>query len=325
MTGSHDPAAPGSDASGWIEAFAFVIAVSVLNVLYAYAVARGAHVVVFVLYAMIGTSVAMLAMSGLGADAARVIAHPASWVYGISTVALEGVYFLLVGLVSPAEASLTARLSVPMSLLVAWVYFSARLEARQIIGSIIVVAAVAPVLMMLPAQNRNAATILGVLTALIVAIKTYASEYHPWNRRAGSIAEKVRVTGLVVLAATLLGVLATVVTMLAEAAGAIGPNAFTPSPGAFTHGPTIVLALGFGVVTLVAMSYLTFSSVVKIGTSNFLATSAVTPLSAYGLQLLAARAGLIEAPAFDFALLVPILLGIAGMLMIVTRGNGSPR
>lgn len=324
MTGNCHPAAPGRDATGWIEAFAFVIAVSVLNVLYAYAVARGAHVVVFVLYAMIGTSVAMLATSGLGADAARVIAHPASWVYGIATVALEAVYFLLVGLLSPAEASLTARLSVPMSLLVAWAYFSARLEARQIIGSVIVVAAVMPVLMLVPAQNRNAAAILGILTALIVAIKTYASEYHPWNRHAGSIAEKVRVTGLVVLAATLLVVLATGVTMLAEAAGAIGPNAFTPSPGAFTHRPTIVLALGFGVATLVAMSYLTFSSVVKIGTSNFLATSAVTPLPAYGLQLLAARAGLIEAPAFDFALLVPILLGIAGILMIVTRVDTRP-
>ncbi len=324
MTGGHH-ATSGHDASGWFEALAFVIAVSVLNVLYAYAVARGVHVVVFVLYAMIGTSAVMLAMSGLGADALRVVSHPASWVYGIATVALEGVYFLLVGLISPAEASLTARLSVPMSLLVAWAYFSARLKARQIIGSLVVVAAVAPVLALVPAENRNSAIILGVLTALIVAIKTYASEFHPWNRRAGNITEKVRVTGLVVLAATLLSVLATGASMLAVASGLIEPNAFTPSTSDFTHGPTIVLAFGLGVVTLVAMSYLTFSAVVKIGTSNFLATSAVTPLSAYGLQLLAARAGLIAAPAFDFALLAPILLGIAGMLMIVTRTGNRPQ
>ena len=325
MTEGRRPTMPQHDPSGWIEAFVFVIAVSVLNVLYAYAVARGAHVVVFVLYAMIGTSVAMLAMSGLGADAARVIAHPASWVYGIATVALEGVYFLLVGLISPAEASLTARLSVPMSLLVAWAYFSAPLQARQVIGGAIVVAAVVPVLMLVPVESRTAAIVLGGLTALIVAIKTYASEYHPWNRRAGTVAEKVRVTGLVVLAATMLGVVVTGALMLAAATGAIKTSPFTPPPSAFTHGPTIFLALGLGVVTLVAMSYLTFSSVVKIGTSNFLATSAVTPLSAYGLQLLAAHAGLIAAPAFDFALLAPILLGIAGMLMIVTRGNGAPR
>lgn len=322
MTKIHRPQAPPHDASGWIEAFAFVISVSVLNVLYAYAVARGAHVVVFVLVAMLGTSVAMLALSGLGDDAVRVIAAPASWVYGISSVALEGIYFLLVGLISPAEASLTARLSVPMSLLVAWLYFSARLGARQIAGGLIVVAAVVPVLALVPTQSRSAAIVLGVLTALIVAIKTFASEYHPWNRRADTVREKVRVTGLVVLAATVLGVGITALAMLAVASGVVAQNPFTPPLHAFTHGPTIALALGLGVVTLVAMSYLTFSSVVKIGTSNFLATSAATPLSAYALQLLAARAGLIEAPAFDIALLAPILLGIAGVLLIVTRGNG---
>ena len=96
---------------GWIEAAAFVIALSMLNVLYAYALAKGANVIVFVLYALIGASVAMLAVSGIGGEAWAIIKTPQSWIYGGASVALEAIYFLLVGLISPAEASLPARLS----------------------------------------------------------------------------------------------------------------------------------------------------------------------------------------------------------------------
>ncbi len=307
---------------GWIEAGLFVIAVSALNVLYAYAVAQGVSVIVFVLYALIGTSVVMLATSGAGKDAAAIIRAPQSWVFGGASVALEAIYFLLVGLMSPAEASLTARLSVPASLLIGWWLFSARITLRQVVGGLIVIAAVVPVLAWVPSDRRGVAIVLGVLCALTVAVKTFASEFHPWNRAAESIGEKIRVTGLVVLATTLLSLAVTGLAMMGAAAGLGSMDKVAPSPTAFVHAPTILLALLFGTAILTAMTYLQFSSVVKIGTSNFLATSALTPLSAYGLQTLAARAGLIQAPAFDVAMLVPILLGIAGVVLIVRTGNG---
>lgn len=307
---------------GWIEAGLFVIAVSALNVLYAYAVAQGANVIVFVLYALIGTSVVMLAASGMGSDARHVLAAPLSWIFGGASVALEAIYFLLVGLISPAEASLTARLSVPASLLIGWWLFSARITPRQVMGGLIVVAAVVPVLAWAPADQRGVAILLGVLCALAVAVKTFASEFHPWNRAAESIGEKIRVTGLVVLATTLLSLAVTGLAMMGAAVGLGSMDKVAPSPAAFVHVPTIVLALLFGTVILTAMTYLQFSSVVKIGTPNFLATSALTPLSAYGLQTLAANAGLIEAPAFDVAMLLPILLGIGGVVLIVRADNG---
>lgn len=309
-------------AVGWIEAAAFVIAVSMLNVLYAYAVAKGANVIVFVLYALIGASVAMLATSGLGSDALAVVTTRQSWIYGAASVGLEAVYFLLVGLISPAEASLTARLSVPASLFIGWWLFKARILPRQIAGGAIVIAAVVPVLAWVPSERRMTAVVLGVLCALAVAIKTFASEFHPWNRRAESLREKVRVTGLVVLATTTLTLIATGVAMLMVAAGVDSLIALAPPAHAFAHGPTIVLALVFGAAILTAMTFLQFSSVVKIGTANFLAMSAFAPLTAYALQTLAASAGLIMVPAFDVAMLGPIALGIFGVLLIVRSGNG---
>ena len=310
---------------GWIESAAFVVAVSMLNVLYAYAVAKGANVIVFVLYALIGASVAMLATSGIGRDAWAVITAPQSWVYGSASIALEAIYFLLVGLISPAEASLTARLSVPASLLIGWWLFSSNIKLRQFVGGLIVIAAVVPVLAWVAAEDRTMAIVLGLLCALAVATKTFASEFHPWNRAAESISEKVRVTGLVVLATTVLGLAATGLAMVAVSLGLDSLGAVAPPIGAFVHGPTIILALVLGTAILTAMSYLQFSSVVKIGTANFLATSAFAPLTAYALQALAAWMGLIVVPAFDPIMLVPIFVGIGGVMLVVRAGNGRWR
>ncbi|MCB1503725.1 MAG: hypothetical protein KDJ47_02005 [Hyphomicrobiaceae bacterium] len=320
--GSAANAASRHDLSGWMEAAAFVFAVSTLNVLYAYAVAKGANVVVFVLYALAGASVAMLAITGIGADWRRIILARESCIYGLSSVALEAVYFLLVGLISPAEASLTARLSVPASLLIGWWMFKARITARQVIGGLIVSAAVVPVLAWVPADKRATAITLGLLCALAVAIKTFSSELHPFNRTAETIWKKIRVTGLVVLATSALAFAATGVAMIASISGIEAARAIAPPAAAFLHVPTILLGLIFGTAILAAMSYLTFSSVVKIGTPNFLATSAFAPLMAYALQSLAAWAGLISVPAFDMVMLVPILAGIGGVLLIVRAGNG---
>lgn len=309
------------DISGWIEAAAFVFAVSVLNVLYAYAVAQGADVIVFVLYALAGASLAMLAVTGIGADWWGIVTAPASFVNGASSVALEAVYFLLVGLISPAEASLTARLSVPASLAIGWWLYGARITPRQIVGGLVVIAAVVPVLAWVVAEKRTQAIVLGLLCALAVAVKTFSSEMHPDNRAAEGIVEKIRVTGLVVLATTVLTLAATAFAMLAATSGFDAARTLAPQPAAFLHLPTILLALVFGAAILAAMSFLTFSSVVKIGTPNFLATSAFAPLMAYALQSIAARVGLITVPAFDMAMLVPILAGIAGVLLIVRTGE----
>lgn len=317
---NHAANATARALTGWIEAALFVIAVSVLNVLYAYAVAKGSNVVVFVLYALAGASAAMLATTGIGADWQRIVTARASFVYGASSVALEAVYFLLVGLVSPAEASLTARLSVPASLAIGWWLYGARIAPRQVLGGAIVIAAVVPVLAWVSADKRPEAITLGVLCALAVAVKTFSSEMHPDNRAASGIADKIRVTGLVVLATTMMAFAATALAMLAAIIGSDVARTFAPPPAAFLHAPTILLALVFGAAILALMSFLTFSSVVKIGTPNFLASSAFAPLMAYALQSLAARAGLIAAPAFDMAMLVPILAGIAGVLLIVSAG-----
>ncbi len=322
---ARDSQADRDNISGWVEAGLFVVAISFLNIVYAVADYAGAHPVVFVLYATAFASIGMLLATGLGRDPMGVILTWQSWLYGIASVAMEGFYFLLLGTVSPAEASLTLRLSIPASLFIGWLVFSRTISPGILVGTAIVIAAVLPVFWFLPEAARVPALVLAIACSFIAAIKTFASEFHPHNRAAKTVWEKLRVTGLVVLATAIAGLVLVLPLSGLSEMGVLPSSAFVPSVSAFFHWPTVLCAIGFGAPILLSMNYLTFSSAVKITTENFLATSAFTPLGALALQIIAASLGLLVVPAFDLWLLVLIAIGIVGMLIIVRSRQGVLR
>ena len=310
--------------NGWLEAGLFVLAISALTVVYAIAQQAGAHIIVFIVYAMSFAAAGMLALAGLGKNPIEVAFARESLVFGWSTVLLEAFYFLLLGLLTPAETSLALRLSVPVSLLVGWLLFRREMTSRLWLGSVIIVAAVVPLLYGVDTDVRVFAGILAVLCSLIVAVKTFSSEFHPANRAASTVREKLRVTGLVVLATTVIGVALLLPLVLLAAAGLVPDGGFIPPVAAFWHGPTLITAIVVGAPVFVAMTYLTFSSVVKIGTESFLATSAFTPFSVLAIESLAAAAGFLTLGTFDRALLPFIALGIVGVLIVVhARHHGG--
>lgn len=317
------PYSPGHDhaaarrRSGWIEAGLFVLAISILNMVYAIANAMGADVVVFVLYATAFAAIAMLAITGLGQDWRAVIAARQSWIFGGTTVAMEGFYYALVATTTPTEAALLMRLSVPASILVGWMLFGRAVERQVMVGMAVVIAGVVPILFGVPSEHVPAAIALTLICALIVSVKTFASEFHPWNRAAETLNEKLRVTGLVVLATGVLGFAVLIPSIALTQAGVLPQTGVVPEPEALWHGPTLILAILIGAPLLFAMNYLTFSSVVKISTENFLATSAFTPLTTLALQFAAVALGLISAPSLAWWLVPFIFVGIAGVLIIV--------
>src|SRR5690606_22417569 len=139
-------------------------------------------------------------------------------------------------------------------------------------------------------------------------------------RAARNVFEKMRITGLVVLVTGFASLFLVGLAAMLVGSGFAERNYLLPAPSDLWHWPTIVLALLVGGVLFATMSYLQFSSVVKIQTENFIATSAFMPLAALLIQSLAVLLGIIEAAVFDWRLLPGILLVIAGvMLLIVTR------
>lgn len=303
--------------NGWVEAGLFVLAISALTVIYAIAQQAGAHIVVFILYTMAVAAAGMLALAGLGERPLQTAFAHQSLVFGFSTVMLEAFYFLLLGILTPAETSLSLRLSVPVSLIMGWIFFARIMSPRIWLGSAIIFAAVAPILMSVDADQRFNASILALICSLIVSVKTFASEFHPANRAAKNIHDKIRVTGLVVMSTTLIATAVSMPLIIASATGLIPQTDIIPAPADFLHLPTLITAIVLGAPVFIAMTYLTFSSVVKIGTESFLATSAFTPFAVLAFESAAAALGLLTLGQFDTNLLPYLALGIVGVLIVV--------
>ncbi len=303
--------------SGWIEAGLYVLAIAVISVLYAMANEMGAHVVVFVLYSLLVSAAGMLAFTGLGAEPIRIMLAPQSWIVGIGTILLEGAYCLMLVTISPAEGNLLVRLSIPIALIVGWLWFG-RMPATGIwIGAAIISAGVGVLALTLDPATQGLGVLYGLLSATMVGARGFAAEFHPWNRAARNVVEKMRVTGLVVLVTALTSLIVVGFGTALVGQGILARSELVPAPADLWHLPAILMALLVGGAVFTAMSYLQFSAVVKIRTENFIATGAFMPIATLLVQSLAAAAGLITVSAFDWRLLPGMLIVVVGVMVLI--------
>src|SRR5690606_37795657 len=170
-------------------------------------------------------------------------------------------------------------------------------------------------------SEQGIGVLYGIIAAIGICLRGFAGELHPWNRAAHSVPEKIRVTALVVLVTGLTGLLLVALMATLVSNGYLGRNELLPALDDLWHWPTLVMALVVGGVLFAAMNYLQFSSVVKIQTENFVATSAFMPLAALLLQSVAVALGIIEAAVFDWRLLPGILLAMAGVTVLIAYGR----
>jgi drug/metabolite transporter (DMT)-like permease len=318
-SGTYDRASSGPRVAvtGWLEAFGYVLAIGVLNIVYAVANQHGAHAVVFILYSLLVSAAAMLAVAGPGGDAVRIMLAPMSWVVGLSNIGMESAYCLMLITVAPAPGSLIARLSIPIAVVLGVLLLGRRPGSGTWIGALVIVAGVGLVLATLDLPGQTSGLAYGLAAALLISVRAFATEFHPWNRAARTIGAKLQVTGLVVLFTGLVGLaLATIASRLV-AAGVLERSVLAPEPADFVHLPTIGLALLVGGALFTAMNYFQFSSVVKIRTENFLAAGAFMPLVTLVLQISAEALGLLRAEPVDWRLMPATLLTIAGVLVLV--------
>jgi hypothetical protein len=154
-------------------------------------------------------------------------------------------------------------------------------------------------------------------SALAFNLRGFAAEFHPWNRNARNIGDKLRVTGLVVLVTSVASIALAVAASLLVAIGVLPPIRMIPTAAQMLHGPTILLGVLVGGLILTAMAFLNFSCVVKITTENFAATSAFTPVAALLVQIAAAAVGLIPAYTLDTSVFPAMAVVIAGVLLIL--------
>jgi drug/metabolite transporter (DMT)-like permease len=303
--------------SGWIEAGIYVFAIAFLGLAYVVGHRLGAHPIAFILYAMVVSAVALLAVTGPGPDARRIILAPQSWLVGAGVIGMEIFFYLLLEHLSPAEGSLLVRLAIPVSLLAGWGLFGRSPRPVAWAGCAVICAGLLPLFLAVDPAHRTSVAVAMLGTAVAFNLRGFAAEFHPWNRNARTILEKLRVTGLVVLVTSIASLLLAGGCTLLVALGALPPIGMVPTVGEMLHMPTILLGVLVGGVILTAMAFLNFSCVVKITTENFAATSAFTPVAALVVQSIAAAVGLIPRYTLDTTLFPAMAIVIAGVFMIL--------
>lgn len=317
------PSRPGGLISGWIEAGLYVLTIAVVSVIYAVAIGTGAHVVVFILYSLLISAGGMLLIAGLGPEPVRIMLAPSSWLVGLANILVEGTYCLMLITISPAEGNLLVRLSVPFALLIGWVSFRRPPGLRMWIGAGIVCLGVSALALTLDLSTQASGMLYGLVASFAVSLRGFSTEFHPWNRKARDVMDKMRVTGLVVLVTGLTSLVLVVGAAALVEGGVLARNQLVPAPADLWHWPTAAIALLVGGAMFTAMNYLQFSSVVKIRTENFIATGAFMPLTTLLVQMLAAALGLIVVPALDWRLVPGMLIVVAGvMVLILARHRG---
>ena len=311
-------------ARGWLEAAACVFAIGALSLVYAIGFALGAHPVAFILYAMIAAAVMMLATVGVGPQAAALVRHPLSWAVGLSIILLEIFYFQTIAYVAPAHGNVILRIAVPISMVAGWAFLRRRPLPLAMAGGALTVLVVAFVVAVTPSDVRWPMAIAGTLAGTFMVLRGFTSEFHPMNRAANTVREKLRFTGIVVLIASLLSL-----ALVALAVAVNGETRLLPTAAHMLHVPTIVLGCVVGGAVLTLMFYLNFSSVVSIGTENLTAMMAFSPATTWIFQELGVALGWIHVQRPDANIVAAIVVCIAAVLLIfwadVRRASWQPR
>lgn len=322
MTSSpaRSQALPGGGLNGWVEAAIFAAALSVLNVAYALGHQLGAHPVAFIAHAMPAAALALLLSAGVGPNWRPIIRHPLSWAIGIGIIVMEATYFMMVRYVSPADASLLVRLNVPISALLGAVVFSRPTSLRGLLGHLVVVGCIAWYVPAIDGDGRWMGVALGLACGLIMSTRWVAAEMHPWNRAAKTIVEKMSLTGLVLAVTS--GVGLAILLVLMSIFSATDTHAdWLPTPTQLFHPPTIAIAWFSGALVITTMQYLGFSTVVKIGAENFVATTALIPLVTVVLQVASVALGILQPIRLDWSV-IPSMLGVGlGVMIVIWAGR----
>ena len=310
---------------GWFESMGSVVAIGALSLLYAIGHRQGAHPIAFILYAMLASSLGMVTLAGLGPNAAAIARHPLSWVVGGSIILIEVFYYVTLMYVPPAQGSLIVRIGVPIAMIAGWLFFRRKPPALACAGAVVIVAAIAFVILLTPPAARWPMSIAGVLAATLLVVRGFASEFHPWNRAAKTVREKLSLTGIVVLITSVIGLAGVAVLAAAISAGVLPPLSFVPNASAMLDVPTILLGSLAGGAVLTVMAYLSFSSVVKIGTQNITGMLAFTPLSSWAFQELGVALGLIDVARPEPSLLAAMTVIVVAVLLIFWSGRRARR
>jgi hypothetical protein len=307
-------------ARGWLEAAGCVTCIGALSLLYAIGNMLGAHPIAFILYAVLVSAIATLAVVGTGSQALAIMLHPLSWAVGLGMILLEIFYYQTLAYVPPAHGNVILRVGIPIAMAAGWMLLRRRTPPLAIAGAVAILLATSYVVSATSPDVRWPMAAAGTLAAVFMVVRGFAAEFHPWNRAAKTVRDKLRITGLIILVTSVLSLAVAAIAATAVAAHVLPSTRFVPTATQMLHAPTFLIGGLAGGAVFTLMMYLNFASVVKITTENLTAMMAFSPATAWLFQALGNALGLIKAPTPEPPIVAAIVVCIVAVLLIFWAG-----
>ena len=245
---------------------------------------------------MVVSAVVLLAVTGPGPDALRIMLAPQSWLVGIGTIGMEVFYYILLEHVAPAHGSLLVRLAIPLSMVIGWVLFARRPPRLAMIGAGVVFlgdrAAVCSPSMPSTAPRRPAAGIASALAFDPAQLRRRVPSLESARHDRDGEAAHHRPGGARYLARRAWCWPASSPRSIGRGRAAADQHDADACLRCCMGRPSCSAWL-VGSSVLTAMAVLSFSAVVKITTENLTAAHAFTPVATLLVQMAASAVGLI--------------------------------
>jgi hypothetical protein len=197
-----------------------------------------------------------------------------------------------------------------------WIFLGRKPLPLAMVGGVLTVLVTAFVVAVTPADVRWGMAVAGTIAAGFMVLRGFASEFHPVNRAAHTVRDKLRFTGVVILVASVMSLAVTAAATVAVAHGVLPATRMLPTAAQMLHAPTILLGCLVGGAVLTVMFYFNFSSVVSIGTENLTGMMAFSPATTWIFQEIGVALGWIEAKSPDANIVAAIVACIAAVLLI---------
>lgn len=250
------------------------------NLFYDFVADHDIKMPVFAVTSYMATTFFLLLFSGPGKLANDAIRDAGTFIYAFMSLLQMMSTVAMYMYMDPAEGGFLQRVTIPLSLLVAWFFMAKVVSRKEWTGAIITAAGVGIVFQTIPDANTAGALFFLTGMALCQAIKTFVIEKHKAAGKAVTVRDKARVTAYASLACALVFSIVMLFGSLVKAQGGnpVAMVSFFPDLQDFYHLPTIAVACIFALISAAPEFYTYFYAVKSIGAISFLRMIAFVPV-----------------------------------------------
>jgi diguanylate cyclase (GGDEF)-like protein len=267
---------------GIFQALGLTVLISFFNVFLRMAVQEW-HVepVPFTCYCLLMAAFILTLAAGPGKLVKDTLKSKVTWIYSLILVStyIADTYVMLY--VSATEASFFSRLSIPIALVIAWLFFQRSVKKEDWAGVGIIMLGVLWLIFLQPAHTLYITLFVVSLSAFFQTLQFVLAETHKQASeavKAGSMRDEWRVTGLVTFATSAVFLFIAIGLSLINEYFGIVPAKLAVPLERFIDKNTILAALFYGTLILPFIRYFKWSASQNLKAENLLLFMAFIPI-----------------------------------------------